>query len=129
MAHKADPSQLHSCEEWRAIAATRETPELRWFTAAVYVYRYPCFAVFKDPQALLELAIAGGGHELQFVAALAYVTRHLKFDLERLLETAAHGESEELRWAAAAFLTLALLRLSEAELLELTTAGETVQVR
>ena len=129
LAHKADPSQLHSCEEWRAIAATGEIPELRWFAAAVYVYRYPCFAAFRDPQALLELAIADGSHELRLTAAFAYVTRHLGFDLEELLETATHEESEELRWAAAAFLTLAFLRLSEAKLLELATAGETVQVR
>ena len=131
LVHKADPSKLLSCEEWRAIAATGETPELRWFAAAIYVYRYPCFAVFRDPEVLLELAIAGGSHELRFTAAFAYVMHHLKLDLERLLELAAHGESEELRWAAAVFLAFTLLvsELDEAELFELATAGETVQVR
>jgi hypothetical protein len=132
-------SQLHPCKGWFELAESGETAELRlWASWVCFLYLADCAP--HDQEALLELAISGGSHELRWFAALFYVDYLAEpiissggSDLEPLMDLALHGESEELRDAAASSLVTIwkykISSISSGELYELALNGETPQLR
>jgi len=105
--------KLHPCEGWLELAEEGKTTESRWFASSIYLDQ----CVPSELDLLRELAIAGGGFELRFLAARLYLLHYFSYRfsgqyylgsqqmIDWLTELAVRGESEELRAIASRFLT------------------------